>query len=406
MGSLSDIRVLEFASPYGAYAGKMFADLGADVIHIEPPEGDPTRFVWPFYKDKRDREGSLKYLYHNTSKRGLVLDITKPEGQEVFLRLVKTADIVIESFNPGFMESLGLGYESLKKVNPKIVYVSITPFGREGPYTDFPGSNLTVSALGGWLYLAGTGNNKPALAYGEQAYMMAFCYAASGAMAAFYDAEATGEGQVVEISMQEAVVTACENACQYWDLEKIERRATEEIEAGRNVYECKDGFVSAMFSMGDNVYLWDPFWQWMKDEGRPDLAEIFGSEDFRRRAYRATDEAKQIFREKAEPFIKQFDKTYIYLETQKRRTVCYPVNDSKDVYENEQLNYRNYFKKLYHESLGGEVVYPGEVYYLEKMEWGLKPAPAFGQHTVEILKELGYADEQVNTLKEGGVVIG
>ncbi|HBY04156.1 MAG TPA: hypothetical protein DEH07_06350 [Desulfotomaculum sp.] len=110
MGSLADIRVLEFASQYGAYAGKMFADLSADVIHIEPPEGDPTRFVWPFYKDKPDREGSLKYLYHNTSKRGLVLDITRSEGQEVFLKLVKTSDIVIESFNPGFMESLGLGY--------------------------------------------------------------------------------------------------------------------------------------------------------------------------------------------------------------------------------------------------------------------------------------------------------
>lgn len=405
MGTLSDVRVLEFAGEIGSFTGKLYAELGADVIHIESPEGDPVRFEWPFYKDRPDRETSLKYLYQNTSKRDLVLDIRKEEGKEIFLKLIKTADILIESFPPGYLDQLGLGYERLKKENPRLVHASITPFGQEGPYRDYPASDLTLMALGGFLYLAGVGDDKPARAYGEQSYMQGMLYAAVGTMAALYDAEETGEGQFIDVSMQACVATALEFAYQEWDLEKTIRRAAAALEAGTGIYRCKDGYVYTMFGMGRNVYLWDPVPKWLKDEGE-EGAEIIGTEDWRKPEYRATDEAKKIFREIFERFTMKHDKLSLYEESQRRRCICYPISDPKDVYENPQLNYRQFFASLHHEHLGGEVYYPGQTCYMEKMSWEIKPAPTFGQHTKEILKELGYSGEKVEALKEGGVVVG
>lgn len=406
MGTLSDVRVIDFAGEIGSYTGKLYAELGADVIHIEPPEGDPTRFEWPFYKDKRDRENSLKYLYQNTSKRDLILDIKKEEGKEIFLKLITTADVLIESFPPGYLDQLGLGYERLKKENPRLVHVAITPFGQEGPYRDYPASDLTLMALGGFLYMAGVGDDKPARAYGEQAYMQGMMYAAVGTMAALYDAEETGEGQFIDVSIQACVATALEFAAQQWDLEKTIRRAAAAVWAGTGVYRCKDGYVYTMFTMGDNVYLWDPLPKWLKDEGEEEGAAILGTEEWRKLKYKTTDEAKKIFREIFGRFAAKHEKLYLYEESQRRKCICYPVSNPKDVFENPQLNYRKFFIPLYHEQLGGEVYYPGQICYTEKMSYEIKPAPVFGQHTKEILEELGYAGEQVEALKERGVVVG
>ncbi|HAP94079.1 MAG TPA: acyl-CoA hydratase [Desulfotomaculum sp.] len=406
MSTLSDVRVLEFAGEIGSYAGKLYAELGADVIHIEPPEGDPVRFEWPFYKDMPNRETSLKYLYQNTNKRDLVLDIRKEEGKEIFLKLIKTVDILIESFPPGYLEQLGLGYEQLKKENPRLVHASITPFGQEGPYRDYPASDLTLAALGGFLYLAGAGDDKPARAYGEQSYMQGMMYAAVGTMAALYDAEETGEGQFIDVSMQACVATALEFAAQQWDLEKTIRRAGAGVWAGTGVYRCKDGYVYTMFTMGNNAYLWDPLPKWLKDEGEEEGAAILGTEEWRKLEYKTTDEAKKIFREIFGRFAAKHEKLYLYEESQRRRCVCYPISDPKDVYENPQLNYRRFFIPLHHEHLGGEVYYPGQTCYIEKMPYEIKPAPTFGQHTKEILEELGYSSEQVEALKERGVIVG
>lgn len=405
MSSLSDVRVLEFASEIGSYAGKLYADLGADVIHIEPPQGDPVRFEWPFYKDRCDRESGLKYLYQNTSKRDLVLDIKKEEGREIFLKLIKTADVLIESFPPGYLDRLGLSYDRLKKENSKLVHTSITPFGQEGPYRDYPASDLTLMALGGFLYLAGSDDDKPARAYGEQAYMQGMLYAAVGSLAALYEAEETGEGQFIDVSMQACVATALEFAYQLWDLEKRLRRGAAGVEAGTGIYRCKDGYVYTMFGMGRNVYLWDPVPKWLKDEGE-EGAEIIGTEDWKKPEYRTTDEAKKTFREIFERFTMKREKLYLYEESQRRRCICYPISNPKDVYENPQLRYRQFFVALNHEHLGGEVHYPGQVCYMEKISWGIKPAPAFGQHTKEILRELGYSGEQVEAFKGRGVIVG
>jgi benzylsuccinate CoA-transferase BbsE subunit/naphthyl-2-methylsuccinate CoA transferase subunit len=403
--SFADIRVLELAGEVGSYSGKLFADLGADVIHIEPPEGDPTRMKQPYYLDTPNLEGSLHYQYFNTNKRGMVLDITTAEGQEIFLKLVKTADILIENKPPGYLDKLGLGYSQLSAVNPKLVHTSITPYGQNGPYKNYPQSDLACMAMGGFLYLAGHGDQKPSRAYGDQAYMMSSLYAAMGSIIALYHAEATGEGQFVDVSMQECVATALENAVQYYDLEGIIRRSSGGSEAGYGPYPCKDGYVFVMAAMGKNRYLWDPLVDWLVEE-KVEGAEILRSNEWLDPAYRQKEEAKKTFKRIIEPFLLKNNKLYLYEESQRRRCCVFPVSDPKDVYENPQLRYRKYFKTLYHEALGGEIHYPGAPYEISDIPWQLeKPAPVFGQHTKVILEELGYAPDQIESLKERGVVI-
>lgn len=404
MSSLADIRVLEFAGSIGSYTGKLYADYGADVIHIEPPEGDPLRSQGPFYKDQPGRETSLKYQYHNTGKRSLVVDIRKEEGKEIFLKLIKTASLLIESFPPGYLESLGLGYERLKEENRKLVHVSITPFGQTGPYRDYPACDLTLMALGGFLYLFGVGDRKPSLVYGEQAYMMGMLNAALYAFAALLEAEESGEGQFLDVSLQACVATYLENSVQFWDLEKRIRRGAGDVEAGYGHYRCKDGYLAMLVALGRNAYLWKPLPKLLKDHGIEE-GEIFENEEWFIPEYRRQPEQQRIFKEIFEKFSLQYDKLYIYEKAQEYRLAIYPVNDPKDILENPQLRYRKFFKTLPHPVLGGEILYPGAPCTMEKIPWQLKPAPAFGQHTREILEELGYSEEQIKELKEGGVVI-
>lgn len=158
-GSLSYLRILDFTGEIGPYAAKLYAGLGADVIHIEPIAGDTLRSTGPFFGNRPGKERSMQFIYYNAGKRGLVLDLKKEKGKEVFVDLCKGADILFESFTPGYLDELGLSFDVLSAANPKLVQTSITPFGSFGPYSTYPGSDLTCSALGGFLYLAGIDND-------------------------------------------------------------------------------------------------------------------------------------------------------------------------------------------------------------------------------------------------------
>jgi len=404
-GSLADVRVVELAGEVGGYAGKLYADLGADVIHIEPPAGDPARTLQPFYKNVPGIENSLHYQHFNTNKRGMVLDITAPEGGKIFFELIKTADILIENERPGYLDRLGLGYGQLSAVNPRLVHVAITPFGQYGPYKDYPQSDLVCMAMGGFLYLAGKDDQKPSRAYGDQAYMMASSYAAMGSIIALYHAEATGQGQFLDVSMQECVSTALENAVQYYELEGIIRRSLIGAEAGYGTYPCRDGYVFVMAAMGGNRYLWDPFVDWLI-EAKVEDAGVLKDDDWLDPAYRRRNESVQAFKRIVEPFLLANDKLFLYEESQRRKCCVFPVSSPKDVYQNPQLNYRQFFKTLHSEVLGGDIHYPGPPYEMKEIKWELSsPAPFFGQHTREILRQMGYAPGQIDLLEKEGVVV-
>ena len=181
-GMLSTYRVLDLTDEKGLLCGKLMGDLGADVIKIERPGGDAARQLCPFYHDEPDPEKSLFWFALNTSKRGITLDIETLDGQGIFRRLVEDADFVIESFPPGYLDKLGLGYSDLEKINPKVIMVSIAPFGHTGPYKDWKTSDIVAWAMGGQMAPCGEPDRPPyKVSYHSQAYLNAGLDAAQDA---------------------------------------------------------------------------------------------------------------------------------------------------------------------------------------------------------------------------------
>ena len=203
---LSLYRVLDLTDEKGLFCGKLLGDLGADVIKIERPGGNPARNIGPFYHDEPQSEKSLFWWAFNTSKRGITLDIENAEGQENFKKLVDTADFIIESFPPGYLAKLGLDYPALQQINPGIIMVSISPFGQTGPYKDFKGPDIVVWAMGGHMYPFGDADRPPVrISHHSQAYLHAGVEAAVGAMMALYHRQMTGQGQQVDLSIQDTI---------------------------------------------------------------------------------------------------------------------------------------------------------------------------------------------------------
>jgi benzylsuccinate CoA-transferase BbsE subunit len=202
-GPLCGYRVLDLAGPLGLHCTKLLADMGADVIKIEPPRGDESRNIPPFKDDVPHPEQSLYFLHFNTNKRGITLDVEKPDGRAILFELARNADVLIETARPGGMDELGIGYAALRAQNPRLVYASITPFGQTGPWRDYKANDMAGLALGNLLYLAGEPGEPPLQPPGEIAYGMASTYGAFGIAVALYHRLESGKGQYVDVSMHE-----------------------------------------------------------------------------------------------------------------------------------------------------------------------------------------------------------
>jgi benzylsuccinate CoA-transferase BbsE subunit/naphthyl-2-methylsuccinate CoA transferase subunit len=404
--SLSDVKVLDFTGELGPYASKLYAGLGAEVIHLEPITGDPLRKKGPFYKGEEDNiEASLQFLYYNGNKKSLVVDLHRPEGQEIFLKLIEKVDIFMESCIPGYLDSLGLSYDRLKEINPKLVQTSITPYGSVGPYKDYPGSDLTCSAMGGFLYLAGIDNDKPVRACDNQAYRMAESYAAVGSSIALLYAQRTGKGQFVDVSAMESVGMALENSAQYWDLEGSIRRGRGKEAGSATVHPCKDGYIAIVAIMGKNKIMWDPFIKWMRDENVEEC-EVFEDPRWIEPSYRRSDEGYATFCRIFHRYTMQHDKMSLYEKGQANRIALSPVSNGKDLLENPQLKHRNFWQTIEHENLdGGKITFPGSPYAFGDLDWRFGfPAPGFGEHTAQILESLSYTGDDIAALSKEGIV--
>ena len=216
-GPLSGLRVLELSDEKGQFCGKLMGDLGADVIKIEPPGGQNTRSVGPFYKDIPHPERSLSFWHYNTSKRGITLNLESPEGRDLLLRLSASADIVLETFPPGYLPALGLGYKDLAAGNPGLIMCSLTPFGQTGPWRDYLTCDLAHLAAGGQMASSGYDSDDvadapPIAPGGGNAWHIGGHYAYMGIMAALLYRDASGEGQYIEASIHEACALTTEGA--------------------------------------------------------------------------------------------------------------------------------------------------------------------------------------------------
>ncbi|AYH43220.1 CoA transferase [Azoarcus sp. DN11] len=402
--NFSRFRVLDMTGELGPYAAKMFAGLGADVIHVEPPAGDPLRRVGPFFHGDPGVQASLPYLYYNAGKRGLALDLEHEAGREVFRRLCRGADLLIESCRPGWLDGSGLSWEALSKDNARLVQTSITPFGRTGPLAAYPGSDLTCSALSGFLYLAGVNGDKPVRAPDNQAYRMAEAYAAVGSAIALFSAQRTGRGQIVDVACIEAEAMALENAAQFWDLEGKIRRGRGREAGSATLHPCADGYIALVAIMGRNKEMWTPFVRWMEAEGVEEW-QVFDDDRWIDYAYRTSEAGYATFCRVFERYTLTRSKAYLYETGQRFNVAVTPVSDGQDLLANPQLMHRNFWQTQFNDTLGADISYPGAPYEFGELAWQLgRNAPRIGEHTREILIECGYSAFEIDKLVRVGAV--
>ena len=253
--ALTPYRVLDLTEGGLNWCGRVLADLGADVIKVEPPSGSPTRLRGPFYQDRADPEHSLFWYSYCLNKRGVTLDLESAEGRSRFKELAVASNIVLESAEPGYLPSLGVGYEELSKINPAIVMTSITPFGQTGPYAHYKATDIVAWSMGGMQWLAGDEDRPPVRISIPQAELHAGAQAAAASTTALWHSQTTGEGQHVDVSMQTAVIWTLMNATPFPHLHKVNleragpsrKRGLLKIQA---VYPCKDGHISALLVGG------------------------------------------------------------------------------------------------------------------------------------------------------------
>ena len=247
---LSPYRVIDLADDRGIFCGRVLADLGAEVIKVEPTAGDPARHIGPFHHDEPGVESSLFWQLYAANKKSVALDIESDAAREALRRLIASADFLVESFRPGYLDALGLGYDDVHAINPALVYVSITPFGQDGPYRDFAATDLTGSALSGFAYLTGDPDRPPLRVSVPQFWTLGGAAGAAGAMTAHAHRINTGHGQHVDVSCQQALTRTLSHAPQFWDMNEIILKRSgpfRPIGDGRNLrvnFECADGYVN------------------------------------------------------------------------------------------------------------------------------------------------------------------
>jgi benzylsuccinate CoA-transferase BbsE subunit len=412
-GLLEPYRILDLSDDKAFLCGKILGDLGADVIKIERPGGDEARNISPFYDDIPDPEKSLYWFTYNTSKRGITLDIKTDQGQDIFKRLVNSADCVIESFPLRYLDNLGLGWSELSRINPRLIMTSVTPFGQTGPYKDYKICDLTAQALSGLMYTTGYRNGtclQFANAETRQAYLQAGLHAAVGTMLALHQRVMTGIGQQVDVSIAESMVTGTDGIefVLEWELGKrLTTRDGDKIERGgitySNIFACKDGYVSSRVFVGGQGHLFEALVKWMDSVGMAeDLKDVEWTKVDREEL---TQERVNHWEEVLSRFFLTRSKKEVQEEAAKRGIVAFPVNEPKDLLDDPQLVAREFFVKVKHPELGSDLIYPGAPYKSTLLPPRIKcRAPLIGEHNDEIYQEIGVSKEELLELKESGVI--
>ncbi len=422
--ALDDIRVLDLAGEIGQYCTKLLADLGADVIKIERPRGDPVRSLPPFFGDQADGTRSLYWLNVNTNKRSVTLDIGRAEGRRLFERLAATADVVVESFEPGYLDSLALGYDGLARIKPNIILSSITGFGQTGPHAHYKAPDIVGVAMGGVMWLAGEPVDPPNVPPWRQGFVSASIMGAAGTLMALVHRDLQGEGQHVDVSMQEALSIAQETAMQTWDMIEALRvrtgsRGLIPIDIpGIGVYECSDGHVFGYLGTPGGAP-WTEMLRWMEEEGRaedltqPPYREFI--ENLNLRFLTGLVQEPQTLAQKMltmshltevlRRFVKGKSKWQMYEGGQGRRLLWGIVSTPEDIAKNPQLRYRQWLAPVEHAELAATLQYPGPPYRLSETPWAIRRRPPLvGEHNAEVFGEIGVSADEWKALSEAGAV--
>ncbi|MEC7748327.1 MAG: CoA transferase [Chloroflexota bacterium] len=393
-GLLPGVRVLDVGQGIsGPYCAKILAQMGAEVIKVEPPEGDSARRTGPFPGDSPHPEKSGLFLATNANKQGITLDLSSSDGAAAFRKLAAGADIVIENPPPDALEGHGLGYESLKNANPGLVFTSITPFGNRGPYKDFKATDLVLYHMSGHAHgmlgaVKDPDSDPPIRAGGHQAELVGGMAAATATLMALYRKRMTGQGSRIDISSFEAMVTqlisglansAYGRPAPPRDLAKVEEAAIGGmVGAIGGILLCNDGYVA--ISPREDAQ-WE---RWLQVMGGPPWAtdERYATRDARQR------NSPSLWKLLSDWSINH-SKHEIARMGQEQRVPCFPVNTVQDLLTDEHLAHRGFFVEMEH-PVAGVLRYPGAAYRFSNSQLPLtkRPAPLLGEHNREILDSL------------------
>jgi crotonobetainyl-CoA:carnitine CoA-transferase CaiB-like acyl-CoA transferase len=412
-GPLTGLRVIELADETGQFCGKLLGDLGADVVKIEPPGGEPCRRIGPFLDDAPHPELSLSFWYYNTSKRGITLDLATTDGRLLFARLAATADVILETCRPGFLKSLGLDYETLCERNPRLILCSLTPFGQTGPWRDYLSSDLLHMAAGGFMASCGydeadVPHAPPIAPGGGNAWHTGSHFAYMAIMAALFHRTVSGRGQYIDASIHEACALTTEAAiASYVYRGEVLRRQTGRHHAAgptpRTQFRAKDGnYVCALVAgrlnpryVGELADLLDSYDMAgdLKDPKYQDPAVIAAS-------------TSHIIDDLVAGFIAALPAEEVYHAAQARGFTWGAVRPAEALIEDAHLQDRGFWKEVAHSELRRSFVYPGEAAIYSGSPWRIwRRAPLIGEHNAEIFcDELGLSRGELCALAESRVI--
>ena len=396
--ALEGVKVLDLTHHVaGPYCTKLLADFGADVVKVERPGGgDPARRMGPFLRDEPHPDKSLLFLYLNTSKRSVTLDLRSDTGRRILKELVARADALVENFSPRVLPSLGLGYQALKRINSRLVMVSISNFGQTGPYRDFKATDIVQYAMGGLMNIFGSSDREPLKHALHQAQFRAGTNAAIAATTALYQQQMAGCGQRVDVSIQECIASGLRDIVSlYTYTGAIKGRPPPHGgEFIHTAMKVKDGYVVPVSFGGVD---WDA------------IADLLDAPELKRRGSSApkspSTDPPQVDQALALALGK-WEKFELFREAHKRRRLIYGVVHSpEELLQNPQYRAREYFVDVGHPATGA-LTYPGAPLLMSETPWRVRsPAPTIGQHNREVLcGRLGYSLHDLGILRASGVI--
>ncbi len=403
--ALSGLRVLELADFIaGPYCGKLLADLGAEVVKVEKPNtGDEARKHGPFPNDVPGPETSGLFLYLNANKLGVTLNVDTATGLKIIKQLIKDVDVFIEDKPPKVIEALGLSYPVLREINPRLIMVSITPFGQTGPYKDYKGYALNCSALGGQSVCAGEPGREPLTPPLSLGHYQSGAAGATAAMGAIFYREGSSVGQHIDVSEAQVWATLhTGNQESSFVMHGMKRMRWGHRTPGVYPYTilpCKDGFMSMIAIQG---YQWKRFLELM---GGGEVPEWYSKDprfqDRREISLKHADEMDALLA----PWLTAHTKQELYQMCLEKRIPFSPVKNIAEVVNDEHLKVRDYFVEIDH-PVAGKFKYPGAPGKMSETPWSIeRPAPLLGQHNEEIYcQRLGYSREELTELHRGGII--
>jgi crotonobetainyl-CoA:carnitine CoA-transferase CaiB-like acyl-CoA transferase len=395
-GALAGVKVIDLTHHIaGPYATKLLADFGADVLKVERPGGDPARRLPPFYHDQPDAEKSLPFLYLNTNKRSITLNLKSETGRSILMDLLADADAVVENFSPRVMPSLGLDAETLRQHNTKLVVASVSNFGQSGSWRDFRATEIVEYALGGLMYIFGAYDREPLKHALHQAQFKAGTNLASATLMALYHQRLTGQGQRVDVSIQESIASALRDVTNnYTYTGAVRRRQPNHTGDLTRLRAVSDGYVLPNPGMGATLD-WKVLVDFLEAPELDD--ERFDNASARLENAEALGEIlDQIFATK--------HKEEIFYAAHQKRFIYGVIDSPEETVDNLQIQARGYYVPVQHPDLG-EITFPGAPFLMSGSPWAVTDAaPRLGEHTGAVLGALGYSAQELAWLRASEVI--